>query len=98
MKQKLKELWYFAQWLIKDISSSLSFWNVYFTLLMLSVFVIILVDDYTAKVIFLVDLLILILTLGILAFNFCIVQPLRNKYQEYKQEQRELFDKIKNSK
>jgi membrane protein YdbS with pleckstrin-like domain len=89
MKHKIKELWYFIQWLFKDTN--------WITVLSIIVLVIgwslaFLPNEYA------LPLAIFVVIYGIGMFLYFIVyKTLEYQYRRYKKEQQELFDKIKNS-
>ena len=90
MKQKLKEAWYFTQWLFKHIDWLYVTW---FIMMASSVAVWYLPDEVALPLCFIV-----------IVYGFCmmlyllIYKPLTNAYARYKQEQRDIFNTIRNSK
>lgn len=95
MKHKIKQIWYFTHWLLKDIFKNIQFFPTYGLTVFIAVISILFVDDLTGKhIIALVAMSMFAVCVGCV-FNWIIIQPLKYKYEQYKQEQRDLLTIIK---
>ena len=90
MKHKLKEIWYFTQWLFKRID----WWFVLWLTMMVISIATWFAPDYIAIPLSVINIMYFI---G-LCIYVLIYKPLLNAYAKYKQEQLDLFNTIKNSK
>lgn len=95
MNYKFKQLIYFIKWLLADIRNNISFWPIYFGSVLLSTSMSIIIGDEIGKFIMKI---VIISCLLVMVYGFIvifIVMPLKFKYAEYKQEQRDLLSTIK---
>ena len=95
MKHNIKKIWYFIIWLIADIRKNISFWPIYLTLIGTSIPAMSMTDKETSKLI----AAFMLLSILLIAFSYmilwCIINPIKYKYEQYKQEQRDLLNTIK---
>lgn len=95
MKHKIKQLSYFIIWLIADTRKNISFWPVYLTLIAISIPSMAMTDNETSKLIAGCILLSILLVSFSYMILWCIINPIKYKYEQYKQEQRDLLKTIK---
>jgi len=90
MKQKIKEAWYFVHWLIKDIKLV----NVMSLIVLFASWSIwALPDQYALPV----AVFVIIYAIGLFLY-LVVYKTLQYQYGKYKDEQREIFNNIKDSK
>jgi len=95
MTHNIKKIWYFIIWLIADIRKNISFWPVYLTLVGISIPSMMMTDKETSKLIAGCILLSILLISFLYMILWCIINPIKYKYEQYKQEQRDLLKTIK---
>lgn len=96
MKHKFLEIWYFLQWMIKKLSWT-SPNTIVFLLTILILLEIFLPHPYD-RGLSLIMVSLLFCSGLILGFKWFIYDPLSSMYQEYKQEQQQLLEKIRDGK
>ena len=95
MTHKIKQIWYFVLWLIKDIVKNIQFWPTYGVVIFLSSITSSMVDDMTGKYIAAMVIGSVFTICVIYTLKWLIFDPIRRKYEQYKKEQYDLLTTIK---
>ena len=86
---KIKDLWYFVLWLVADIKFT--------QILIISNIIIVCTAWWMPPAIGKYFFAYVLVTYLIVAINFCFITPLIYSYKKYKDQQKDLFNTIKNS-